>query len=131
MEYGYLKVTTDDVLSIIETDKNELDNHELWKQINGYYEIVAPVMLRETIWKDVRILCDDNGLLKDGMKINKVASGLYGAPSPIVGDVLFVRQGFTDDGEADIFPFYGQDIKALEDFLKRLIKRLKAVKIEQ
>lgn len=130
MRYGYIKVTTDDQLSIIETSGNELENRDLWKQIGGYYEIVAPRLLASpNMWRDVRILCDDEGLLKDGMKINRLASALYAAPSAIVGDVLFVRQGWTDDGEADIFPFSGDDLKILENFLSRLLERLKTVKI--
>lgn len=128
MKYGYIKVTTDDQISVIETGE-ELDNHDLWKQIGGYYEVVAPVMLQYTEWRDVRILCDDEGLLKDGMKINKLASGLYAAPSPIVGDVLLVRQGFAEDGEADIYPFTEYQLSYAEKFFSRLLNDLKTVKI--
>lgn len=130
MKHGYIKVTTDDQISIIETPGEELDNKDLWDQIGGHYEIVAPRLLSSpNMWQDVRILCDDCGLLKEDPKVNKLASGLYGAPSPIVGDVLFVRQGFSEDGEADIFPFSGDDIINLEKFLSRLLERLKPVKI--
>lgn len=127
MKYGYIKITSDDELTIHYTS-SVLDNDDLWDQIGGYYEIVAPAMLANTMWRDVRILCDDCGLLKE-LPINKLASGLYAAPSPIVGDVLFVRQGFTEDGEADIFPFSGDDIVSLQKFLSKLSDRLKSVKI--
>lgn len=129
MKNGYIKVTEDDQITIIETGE-ELENKDLWKQIGGYYEIVAPRLLASpNMWQDVRILCDDCGLLKDDPKVNRLASGLYGAPSPIVGTVLFVRQGFTEDGEADIFPFSGDDLLNLEKFLSRLLERLKPVKL--
>lgn len=128
MKYGYIKVTSEDELTIHFTS-SVLDNDDLWDQIGGYYEIVAPRLLSSpNMWQDVRILCDDCGLLKE-LPINRLASGLYGAPSPIVGDVLFVRQGFSEDGEADIFPFSGDDIINLEKFLSRLLERLKTVKI--
>lgn len=128
MKYGYIKVTPEDELTVHYTS-SVLDNDDLWDKIGGYYEIVCPALLQNTMWKDVRILCDDCGLLKENQRINKLASGLYAAPSPIVGNVLFVRQGFTEDGEADIFPFSGDDIQNLQNYLERLLKRLKTVKI--
>lgn len=129
MEYGYIKVTADDKLSVIETKTAVLENEDLWRQIGGYYEIVAPNMLANTMWKDVRILCDDCGLLKENQRINKLASGLYAAPSPIVGDILLVMQGRWEDGEADIFAFPADDVQMLEKYMSRLLERLKSVKI--
>lgn len=127
MRNGYIKVTEDDEITVVETGE-ELDNRDLWDQIGGYYEVVAPALLSSpNIWQDVRILCDDEGLYKD-LRPNKLASGLYAGPSAIVGTCLFVRQGWTDDGEADIFPFYGDDLDRLEKFLRKLLETLKTAK---
>lgn len=128
MKYGYIKVTPEDELTVHYTS-SVLDNDDLWDQIGGFYEIVSPNMLRYTEWRDVRIICDDCGLLKDDQKVNRLASGLYGAPSPIVGTVLLVRQGYTEDGEADIFPFSEHQLFYAEKFFSRMLNELKSVKL--
>lgn len=102
--------------------------HELLH--DGFFEVVAPVMLGRTDFSDCRMLVDDCGLLKD-LPVNKLATGLYGSPfDVVVGDVIFCTTipQKTED-EPDIYAFSEDDANLLFPFLERLSNKLQAVEI--
>ena len=130
--YGYIKVTADDELTVHATS-SVLDNDDLQDAVGGYYEVVRPGILQDTVWENVRILCDEEGLYREHPKINKLASALYAAPYPIVGDVVLCTTDTPFDvpyqSEPDIWPFDKFSLPAAEDFFTRLLEKLKSAKL--
>lgn len=99
-------------------------------------EIVQPKFLDDQYC----IVCDECGLLKPNHQINIAASLLYGYQEhdcPIVGDIIIMKNVFTDDGidtvgldDADIVELkamlinsYGDMIKEYINFMEKLINR--------
>lgn len=97
-------------------------------------EIVQPKFLDDKYC----IVCDESGLLKPDPQINIAASWLYGYQEhdcPIVGNIIIMKNVFTDDGidtigldDADIVELkamirdsYGDMIKEYVNFMERLI----------
>lgn len=97
-------------------------------------EIVQPKFLDDQYC----IVCDECGLLKPSPQINIAASWLYGYQEhdcPIVGDIIIMKNVFTDDGidtvgldDVDIVELkamlrnsYGDMIKEYVNFMERLI----------
>lgn len=65
------------------------------------------------------IVCDESGLLKPEVKINIIASYLYGYQEhnqPICGDVIIMKNVFTDDG-IDTTGLDNTEIAALKLFI--------------
>lgn len=70
---------------------------DLDEYVGGWWEIVRGLHMAPT---GVVMVVNENGL-NMGLPINAIGSLLYGTPkhgSPIVGDVLLLYEGFTDDG---------------------------------
>lgn len=127
--YGYIVVTPDDEVRVVETNTNKLNNSQLWHDIGGYYEVVTPRLLYNTRWSCIRILCDDEGLYKENSKVNKLASGLYAAPSAIVGNVVICKFDSPVYQEPDIWPFESPELEEAEKFIRVLTERVKNIKV--
>ena len=81
--------------------------------VGGYIETVRPKYLAE----DQILIVDEEGLLK-GKPVNNTASLL--CSSPIVGDVLILKEGLDEEGEPDIIGLEGDEARLLmEDLVKR------------
>ena len=82
--------------------------------VGGWIEIVHPVGLQEPYV----MIVNEEGLI-DGLPMNIIGSFLYGTfehGSPIVGDVVFMKQGWTCDGP-DIVRLTEEEIENLMAFL--------------
>jgi len=67
--------------------------------VGGCIELVRCAAFPSPIKNAVMIVCDD-GLLKN-LRLNMAGSCMYGTPfhgSPIVGDIVIMKMGYTDDG---------------------------------
>lgn len=66
--------------------------------VGGCIELVRCAAFPSPIKNAVMIVCDD-GLLKN-LRLNMAGSCMYGTPfhgSPIVGDIVIMKMGYTDD----------------------------------
>lgn len=104
-----IKASTDEKLSIVDVDFNNLDM--VYEQIGGF-EIVRTAELRSFFHAPVVMVVDDNGWAKL-KEINPIASAFYGGPG-IVGDVLFVLEEYDEFVDFD-------DVDATLDFLNQYI----------
>ena len=127
--YGYIVVSPDDEVRVVNTSSGKLNNSQLWNDIGGYYEVVAPRLLYGTRWSKIRILCDEEGLFKENPKVNKLASGLYAAPSAIVGNVVICKFDISPNQEPDILAFESPELEEAEKFIRALIEQLKNIKV--
>ena len=88
---------------------------------SDWMEIVRP----EKLPRGYALICDEEGLMND-KPINPFASWLYGFEKhgqPIVGDILIVKEEFTDEG-VDLAPIpEGDALKLIVDLLERFMKR--------
>lgn len=95
--------------------------------LDGYMEIVRPINLPEP---QVMIV-DDEGLLKN-LPLNFIGSYLYGTAihgNPIVGTVIIMKQGWTDNGP-DIVGLDDDEAESIRDRFTAMIGDLrKSVKI--
>lgn len=96
--------------------------------LNGYFEIVRP---RYKLPNKFVMVVDEEGLLK-GLSLHQIGTILYnnlkrtterfnGQLHPIVGNVLFIREDFTDDGP-DFVDATDEDIAVLNQFLDSIMK---------
>lgn len=91
-------VRTDNSYEACEIGSSLLE--DLQSYVNGYIEIVRPVFLR----KPYVMVVNECGLLHH-LDLNEIGSILYGYQihcNPIVGDVVFVKEGLNDAGEPDL-----------------------------
>ena len=75
--------------------------------VGGYIEVVHPRGLREPLC----FICNEEGLL-EGLPMNLIGSLWYGTQHhghPIVGNIVVMKEGWTDDGP-DIVGLEEQDI---------------------
>lgn len=129
--YYIIVSRTNGDMELVQLDDWHLELATIHEKLNdGFFEIVAPVMLKNTAFCDCRMLVDDCGLMKE-LPVNKLATGLYASPyDVIVGDVIFCTttpQKIED--EPDIYAFSEDDATVLFPFLERLSKHLQNVVI--
>ena len=97
---------------IVVTAKDEMEIRDFGRPLHktvgeavgGYIEIVHPVGLKQPFV----MIVNEDGLLLD-LELNALGSVLYGTLAhghPIVGDIVIMKTGFTDEGP---------DIIGLED----------------
>lgn len=84
-------------------------------EIGGYIEIVRPATIR--LPDHFVMVVDEEGLLK-GLPSNVIASIIYGGP--IVGDVVFIREGMTIEG-FDFIETTDANIERLKNFFDGLL----------
>lgn len=88
--------------------------------VGGYIEIVNPVGLARPLC----MVIDDAGLIKE-KPVNPIGSLLYGTHvhgSPIVGDIVIMKLGFTDEG-LDIVGLDDQECEELMIQLREFFKK--------
>ena len=129
MNYYIVKVSSDDQVETIKKERIDLDLKELQKLVDGYIEVVSPIMLRE-VYPDLKMIINESGKLYD-LPVNRMGTALYGNPDDcIVGNIVFCTT-FNPDPEADpdIYAFDQEDYERLISWLPRLLKKLKNVPI--
>lgn len=113
-------ITTDDTVSVREipvVDDRVSDG--LREIVGGPYDIVRLPKSNYTLC----MICDDEGLWKK-KPINTICSILYGFlehGSPIVGDVVIMKEGFRN-GERDIVGFSDDEAHIVRALLSELLK---------
>lgn len=118
--YFTLRIDTDNNIYVHKHDKIDLDLKYLQDNVNGYIEIVhCNTDVLKTLFDNVLIVVDEEGLLKDSPQINKIASFLYGGV--IVGDVVLTSSYNPD-------PFAVPDCYAFEEiFFNRLYEVIEKI----
>lgn len=83
-----------------------------------YVETVRPRYLQEPYI----LMIDEEGRLKDRPAVNFIASYLYGAHEhhePIVGNVLVMKMGMTNEGP-DIMPLDEAEARQVEESMRKI-----------
>jgi len=126
-----IKITTNNVISVIDIQEPTLKGMQA--HVGGIIEIVRPYGLNElnVPGKESLIMIVNEEGRCIGLPLNKTGSHLYNdSPyvgfEPIVGDILFMAEGFVD-GEPDIIALEDDQIEALLVELKNKFIFLKAV----
>lgn len=114
-----IKVNTNGEINVINEDitKDMCDN--IRTHIGGYMELVNPLYCG--LPNDWRIVVDEEGSLKQ-KELNLIASTFYGFHVhgvPIVGDVMFCKIGYVNDGVGIIQP-NEEDIKEVESIISNI-----------
>ncbi len=84
-----VKVTTDNVVSVIDIDFN--DFRSIKESIGGYFEVVRTSKMAEYFGCSIIFLADEEGHIKQ-LPINRLGSYLYDTERhgwPIAGDIIF------------------------------------------
>lgn len=99
MKMKAIKIATDNRISIIEVPrKGRALLDALQKEVGGWIELVHPRTFHniESLQGKVMIV-DEEGICKR-KKPNRIGTDLYGNYSTIVGDVLILKDIFTEEG---------------------------------
>ena len=104
-----LVITTD---NLMRTEEYAAPLHEsIGKTVGGWIEVVHPKLLPAPYC----MIVNEEGLLL-GLPLNLLGSILYERfrhGSPIVGDIVILKEGFTAIGERDLVGLDEDDIKFL------------------
>lgn len=100
-KYGIVKITAAGEVELIGQSSEELVLRDMQQWVGGYIEVVPCVPFLGPSVRDVRMVLDEEGKLKD-KPCNVIASSLYGTGEEIVGDVFLCLQKVLEDGEQDI-----------------------------
>lgn len=109
-------VTTEDDLEI--RDFEQPLYKTVGKAVGGHIEIVKPVGLKQPL---VMIVNDDG--LRLELELNAIGSSLYGTLAhghPIVGDIVIMKIGFTNEG-LDIIGLEDQEAVELFNLLTNML----------
>lgn len=109
-----IKITTNDEISIVDIQGPTLKGMQ--EHVGGSIETVRPYKLSELNVPDARsllMIVNEEGKCI-GLEVNFIASDLYDNTGYdyIVGDVLFLAEGFVD-GEPDIVSLTEEQVQAL------------------
>ena len=88
--------------------------------VDGWIEIVRPGGLKSPYV----MVVNEEGLIKE-LPINIAGSILYGTPahgSPIVGNIVIMKEGWTDDGK-DLLGLSDEEVVTLTNELVSLFQR--------
>lgn len=111
-------ITTDSEISI--KDFSDPLYISLGEEVDGYIEVVHPRGLPFVM------VVNDEGLYRD-FKFNPIASYFYGThahESPILGNVVILKEGYTDDGY-DFVPMDDAEIAAYTSLCESIAATLK------
>ena len=108
------------MIALVVNTKNEIRRVEydpphydvIKEAVGGWYEHVHPMGLD----RPYSMMVNEEGLLL-GLPMNRLGSELYGTPGhgqPIVGDVLFLKDGY-DGGEPDVVGMTEDEAQHLGD----------------
>lgn len=99
MKMKAIKITTDKEISIIDVPKKGralLDT--LQTEIGGWIELVHPKTFHNDEYLQGKVMVvDEEGICKR-RKPNRIGTDLYGNYSTIVGDMLILKDIFTEEG---------------------------------
>lgn len=124
--YMYFTVTQDNEIITHEQFEPTFDLHQLQKEVGGFVEVVVPNILRYSMFRDVRMLCDDMGMYKENLRPNMLASALYAGETAILGNVVICSTNSTIPAEEpDIWPFTQYNGVSVKSFLERMMNDLK------
>ncbi|MCU7521946.1 MAG: DUF3846 domain-containing protein [Ignavibacteria bacterium] len=84
------------------------------EDVDGWIEIVRPRDLPEGLV----MVVDEEGLIKN-KPVNLLGSLFYGHYAPIVGDIVLIREGMTNEG-MDFMSLTDAQINFIENILKSL-----------
>ena len=98
-KFGVVIITTSGDLRFDTLSDRELSIDYLRNMVDGHIEVVQCTALYGTIFEDLRMIVDENGLYKD-KPVNVLASALYSG-HVIVGDVVLTV--FDDFPVADVY----------------------------
>ena len=88
--------------------------------VDGWIEIVRPGGLK----KPFVMIVNEEGLIK-GLPVNVAGSLLYGTPvhgSPIVGDIVIMKEGWTDEG-MDLIGLTDEELAQITNELVAMFQR--------
>lgn len=108
-----ISVKAVDEVSVVKIDDDSL--RRLQNMVGGFIEIVRPQYLR----RPYVMVVNEEGLLQD-LPVNNTGSLLYAGLTPIVGDVVIMKEGFNDEGEPDLLGMEPAESSAL---LQELLRR--------
>lgn len=109
-----------DEISLAKIDGESL--HKLQSMVGGFIEIVRPQYLK----RPYVMIVNEEGLLRD-LPVNNTASLLYAGITPIVGDVVIMKEGYNDEGEPDILGLEPTEASGLLEELCRRFAFLELV----
>ena len=119
-------VKPSDVMRLLDFNSNDDGNLDFYyKHIEcELIDIVQPFAVREELdkCKDLILIVDDEGAIKDSPKLNVFASLVCG--QPIYGNVLIAKEQARDDGLYTV-GLSMTDIKEFEDALSTMIRMFK------
>ena len=108
-----LSVKAIDEIEVVELTGDSLD--KLQKMVGGFIEIVRARNLR----LPYVMVVNEEGLIHN-LPVNNTGSLLYAGITPIVGDVVIMKEGYNDEGEPDLLWMEKQEAQNLADeFLRR------------
>jgi len=117
-----IKITTNNVISVIDIQEPTLKGMQ--KEVDGHIEVVRPYGLSElnVPQKETLIMIVNEEGRCIGLPLNKTGSHLYNDNpyvgfEPIVGDILFLAEGFVD-GEPDLVGLEDDQVESLMIELK-------------
>lgn len=116
-------ITAEDKISLQEFDRPL--HRSLGKAVGGYIEVVHPVGIKHPFL----MVVNEDGLRLE-LPLNAIGSVLYGTLAhghPIVGDIVIMKEGWTEDGPDVV----GLTDKEAKDFLNLFSGLLKTVPSER
>ena len=112
-------ITTKDEMRVQEFSEPAYES--IGEAVGGWIEIVRPVRLE----RPYCMIVNDEGVLLN-LPMNSFGSFIYGKDyhgSPILGDIVLLKEGINSDGERDILGLDEQDIKYLRDMVSTKMGR--------
>lgn len=116
--YSVVKVSSENIVTIIHTENRNLENRQLNQMIDGIGEIV-----RLRYLNDIAMVVNEDGFNLD-LPLNVLASGLYGYPESVIcGDVVFCTWYSPDpDINTDVYAFDLLNGLKVKGFMEKLIE---------
>lgn len=113
-------VTTDNEVSI--QDFDEPLYRTVGDSVGGYIEIVHPALLPDPYV----MVVNEEGLLED-LPLNSCGSTLYASfihGSPIVGNIVIMKEGPTEDGEWDILGLADSEAEEMAESMQSILDNI-------
>ena len=98
--------------------------HHLQRLVGGWIEVVRNqrkslcISLGDNLAKHLVAVVDEEGRLRDEIQYNGIGSVFVDYKPLLVGDIVLCREGFTTDGEPDLFPLTTDDAKTISLLLR-------------
>ena len=123
MKAKAIKITVDKEISIIDIPRKGIDLLEaLRTEIGGWIELVHPRTFHNNKYLQGKVMVVYEDGIRKRKKPNLIGTKLYGNHSTIVGDVLILKDIFTEYG-MDVGGLTDDEANQLYEYLKRQIQR--------